>query len=72
LAVEDITTPAGTFKTFKIEMNGQHDNATINQIYWIDADSGFRVKTIRVVNNHRNQSFNVNEVSTLITKVNIF
>ncbi len=72
LAVEDITTPAGTFKTFKIEMNGQHSNSTINQIYWIDADSGIRVKTIRVVNNHRNPSFNVNEISTLITKKNMY
>lgn len=72
LAVEDITTPAGTFKTFKIEMNGQHSNSTINQIYWIDADSGIRVKTIRVVNNHRNSSFNVNEISTLITKKNMY
>ena len=72
LAVEDITTTAGTFKTFKIEMNGQHDNATINQIYWIDADSGIRVKTIRTVNNHRNASFNINEISTLITKKNIY
>jgi hypothetical protein len=72
LAVEDITTPAGTFKTFKIEMNARNDNATINQIYWIDADSGVRVKTIRIVNNHRNSSFNVNEISTLITKKNIY
>ena len=72
LGIEEITTPAGTFKTFKIEMNGQHNNATINQIYWIDADSGIRVKTIRVVNNHRNSSFNVNEISTLITKKNIY
>jgi hypothetical protein len=72
LAFEDITTPAGTFKTFKIEMNGQHSNSTINQIYWIDADSGIRVKTIRIVNNHRNSSWNVNEISTLITKKNIY
>jgi len=72
MAVEDITTPAGTFRTFKIEMNAQHDNATINQIYWIDADSGIRVKTIRIVNNLRNASFNVNEISTLINKKNIY
>jgi uncharacterized caspase-like protein len=72
LGIEEVTTPAGTFKTFKIEMNGQHSNSTINQIYWIDADSGIRVKTIRIVNNHRNSNWNVNEISTLINKVNIY
>jgi uncharacterized caspase-like protein len=47
--IETISTPAGTFQTFKIEMNAKNDSSTINQIHWIDIETGMRVKALRKV-----------------------
>jgi hypothetical protein len=49
ISIEILSTPAGTFQTFKIEMNGKNDSSIINQIHWIDIETGLRVKTSRKV-----------------------
>jgi hypothetical protein len=49
ISIETISTPAGTFQTFKIEMNAKNDSSIINQIYWVDVETGIRVKGLRKV-----------------------
>jgi hypothetical protein len=49
VSIETISTPAGKFQTFKIEMNAKNDSSTINQIHWIDIETGIRVKALRKV-----------------------
>jgi Caspase domain len=47
VAVETITIPAGTFKTYKIEQSGNNGwNTRVKSTYWILPNSGFSLKSI--------------------------
>lgn len=49
VALEKVTTPAGTFLAYKIEVDGYIGMARTKQIYWCEPDWGERIKWIRTV-----------------------
>jgi len=49
VAYEDISVPAGTFKTFKILMNSWVNNNRVENTYWYLPDWGIPIKNIRKV-----------------------
>jgi hypothetical protein len=47
---EEITTPAGTFKTFKIEATSIQQNGNrIKRTYWVEPGWGVNIKSSRIV-----------------------
>jgi hypothetical protein len=49
VALENVTTPAGTFLAYKIEVDGYIGVARTRQIYWCEPSWGERIKWIRTV-----------------------
>ena len=48
VAYEEVTVPAGTFKTYKVIMNSSYNNGVKNtRTYWVEPGWGFNIKTIR-------------------------
>ena len=66
VALEDVLVPAGKFKTYKIEMNSKFETgAKVHLTYWVDVDTGMKVKRTREV--FRSRGRNVNETYTLVS-----
>jgi hypothetical protein len=66
IALENVVVPAGKFKTYKIEMNSKLDSGVkVRLTYWVDVDTGMKVKRIREVFSNRGN--NINETFTLVS-----
>ena len=67
LAYEPILIPAGTFKTFKIRQDLKNQFGEGFQIYWVDVETGIKIKRELVFRHYRNSQFNADATSVLVS-----
>jgi uncharacterized caspase-like protein len=67
LAYEAISIPAGSFKTFKIRQDLKNKFGEGFQIYWVDVETGIKIKRELVFRHYRNSQFNVDATSVLVS-----
>jgi len=67
LTYEAISIPAGSFKTFKIRQDLKNNFGEGFQIYWVDVETGIKIKREAVFRHYRNSQFNVDATSVLVS-----
>ena len=67
LAYEAISIPAGSFKTFKIRQDLKNKWGEGFQIYWVDVETGIKIKRELVFRHYINSQFNADATSVLVS-----
>jgi len=67
LAYEAISIPAGSFKTFKIRQDLKNKWGEGFQIYWVDVETGIKIKRELVFRHYSNSQFNADATSVLVS-----
>ena len=67
LTYEAISIPAGSFKTFKIRQDLKNKWGEGFQIYWVDVETGIKIKRELVFRHYINSQFNADATSVLVS-----